>query len=142
MLAFVALATSACSGDGPEPPTPPVRERCTSDLHPPEGFDQRRVRTVRESDHLGIRILYTDATGRMLASLAGISGEYGEGSPFGGHVEVAGDGPADLFGDARRWTIVWAGAEPCTPRAVIGNGFTKEAFLRTLTRIGVLAKHG
>ncbi|MDP9343707.1 MAG: hypothetical protein M3Q23_16765 [Actinomycetota bacterium] len=144
VVGFGLIASGCGGGAGPEPTAPgrtagtgvPV---CEPEFRPPPGFAARGTFTVRESDHVGKRISYTDGRGRILVFASGITGEFGEGEPVAGTVSVTSGERARLLGRGSAWFLLWSGPAPCVNRAVVGRGLDRTGFLRLLERSGVVA---
>ncbi|MGZ8599588.1 MAG: hypothetical protein ACXWX6_05180 [Actinomycetota bacterium] len=131
-LALLALVVvSACSGS--DPPADPEPPTCEPGIRVPIGFEPLGSFEEPYADHVGVRLGYRDADERELHLLVGIPGEYGEAMTSLGDLPLAGDRTGVLFsGIEGVWTVVWEQGDRCDPRAVIGNGFTREAFLDAL----------
>jgi hypothetical protein len=116
-------------------PTGPIR--CEPALVAVEGF--ARTETSREvyADHVGVRLGFWDGK-RQLHVLAGIPGEVGEGLPIVDVVAITGGPPGRLLGGDRVWVLAWETTGPCANNALLGDGFTREAFTAVLVRAGVI----
>jgi hypothetical protein len=138
---LVVLLVPGCggsSGAGSEDPP-----RCEIPFAVPEDFE--RLDTFEEpyADRVGIRVGFRDDAQRELHVLVGIPGEFGEGATLTGEVEIAGGASGALFASVPgTWTLVWETGDPCDPRAVIGNGFTRDEFLGALAEAGLVAPGG
>lgn len=112
---------------------------CEVVLTPPEGFEP--LETFRETfaDHEGVRLGFADRRGRELHAFAGIPGEFGEGLPAAGEIELTGGRTGLLSGSARVWVLQWYEGDVCDPRAALGNGFGREGFVELLTASGIAA---
>lgn len=150
LLIAVAVLGAGCTGDRPpadvgsaprtDPPDggPP---RCqASPGTPPEGFVLRRAREIRYPDHVGVREEYRHGDGRLLVYLLGVTGEMGEGAAVVEELELSTGEPATLFGtgDDRSWSLVWSDDLPCPQMAIVGNGFSRDAFVSALQESRVL----
>lgn len=141
--AFVSsvLTLVACGGGAASQPTPTSeRPVCEVAFVTPAGFE--RTNTFEESypDRVGVRIDFRDEADRELHAFAGIRGEFGEGLPDGGTVELAAGGTGRLAGGRHLvWVLVWDEGGNCDPRAVLGKGFDRPAFLATLAEAGIVA---
>ena len=141
--AFVSsvLTLIACGGGAASQPTPTSeRPVCQVNFVTPAGFE--RVNTFEESypDRVGVGIDFRDEADRELHAFAGIRGEFGEGLPDGGTVELAAGGTGRLAGGRHRvWVLVWDEGGNCDPRVVLGNGFDRPAFLAILAEAGIVA---
>ncbi len=139
---LVAVALAGCSegtserahGHEEGPPT------CEAGFEAPTGF--RVVESFEDPypDHVGIRLGLASEDGRELHYFAGIPGEFGEGLPVAGAVEAATGVEGVLHGSDRVWVLTWEIPGPCGRRAVLGNGFTRAGFLRTLRDAGVIPR--
>jgi hypothetical protein len=97
LAAAVAVAGSACSRSGDPPdPTP---SRCEVDLAVPEGFRVTGSMEDPYPDRIGVRIDLRADGGRELHYFAGIPGEFGEGLPEHGSVDIRGGETGVLLGD-------------------------------------------
>jgi hypothetical protein len=75
-----------------------------------------------------------------LHAFAGIPGEFGEGLPDAGTVELVGGGTGRLAGGVHEvWVLSWAEGGTCDPRVILGRGFDRRGFLELLRRAGVAA---
>lgn len=141
--AFVTsvLMLVACGGGAASQP-PPTSDRTTCEVSfvTPPGFE--RTDTFEESypDRVGVRLGFRDEAGRELHAFAGIPGEFGEGLPDAGTVELVTGGIARLAGGVHEvWVLVWDEGGLCDPRVVLGRGFERRGFLELLERAGVVA---
>jgi hypothetical protein len=141
--AFVTsvLMLVACGGGAASQP-PPTSDRTTCEVSfvTPPGFE--RTDTFEESypDRVGVRLGLRDEAGRELHAFAGIPGEFGEGLPDAGTVELVTGGIARLAGGVHEvWVLVWDEGGLCDPRVVLGRGFERSGFLELLERAGVVA---
>lgn len=136
-LALLALALPACSGSGGGP-SPDDRPVCEVRFAAPDGFAPIETFEDRYSDHIGVRLGYRDASSREFHVLVGVPGEIGEGLPPAGSIELSGGATGVLVGREEVWVVVWQQDDVCDPRAVIGNGFTRSAFLEALADAGLV----
>jgi hypothetical protein len=136
LAAVVAVAGSACSRSG-DPPVPSP-SRCEVDLEVPEGF--RVTGTIEDPypDRIGVRIDLRADGGRELHYFAGIPGEFGEGLPEHGSVDIRGGETGELLGDRTTWVLAWGSGTPCSPVVVLGNGIDRQAFMELLASAGAL----
>lgn len=137
LAAVAAVLLAACSSaDGsPEDDRHPV---CEPRFSAPSGFQQ--VETLREeyADHVGVHRALGDGQGRELHFFAGIPGEFGEGLPDGGAVELTEGREGYLLGRGRQaWLVVWEEGGVCDPRVVVSNGLTRAQFLDALAEAGI-----
>jgi hypothetical protein len=141
--AFVTsvLTLVACGGGAAtRPPPTSGRTTCEVSFVTPPGFE--RTDTFEESypDRVGVRLGFRDEAGRELHAFAGIPGEFGEGLPDAGTVELVTGRIARLAGGVHEvWVLVWDEGGLCDPRVVLGRGFERKGFLELLERAGVVA---
>lgn len=135
--ALLVLA-SGCSGHSAGRVTPTAQPRCETEFSAPTGFEQFENFDERYSNRVGVRFGYRDAGKRELHVFAGIPGEFGEGLPDSGEVQVTGGWPGRLLGDGSVWVLAWNTTGPCAAHAVLGNGLTRRDFLRALKESGVI----
>ena len=135
------IALAACAGGaGPapeaSPPAPPV---CDSRFVPAAGFEPTETFKEEYPDRIGVRLGYADREGRELHAFAGIPGEFGEGLPDAGTLALAGGRTGRLSGGPNDvWVVSWEEDGPCDPRAVLGSGFDRRAFLAILEGSGLV----
>lgn len=135
------LALAACAGgtgQAPEaaPAGPPV---CDARFAPPAGFEPTETFKEEYPDRIGVRLGYADGEGRELHAFAGIPGEFGEGLPDAGIVTLSGGRTGQLSGGPNAvWVVSWDEDGPCDPRAVLGSGFGRRAFLAILEGSGLV----
>lgn len=140
--AALLLLLASCTGGG-EPgqggstPQVPV---CEPPMAAPDGFELLPRFEEEYPDHVGVRLGYRDAERREVHVAAGVPGEWGEGLPVGGSVELAGGGTVPLLGSGRRaWLAVWDAGDRCDPQVVLVNGFSRREFLGLLEDAGIAA---
>jgi hypothetical protein len=136
-MACLAILGAACGaraapGHDEGPPT------CEPGFSTPEGFRQTERFEDPYVDHVGIRLGFVNEEGTEIHYFAGIPGEFGEGLPVSGSVEVAAGLEGPLQGSGRTWVLSWRAPGPCGVRAVLGSGFTRRSFLDTLGRAGIV----
>jgi hypothetical protein len=137
LLSLVLIAAAACSGSD----EPPADERrvCEVRFAAPDGFAPlERFEEETYSDHVGVRLGFRDQQDREFHVLAGIPGEIGEGLPVAGEIELTEGRTAQLLGEDRVWIALWTEDDRCDPRAVIGNGFSRETFEDALADAGLM----
>jgi hypothetical protein len=136
----VAVLGASCTGDRPAPRAGPAgKPRCEAQPgRGVEGFVLNRTQEIEEPDHTAVRKDYRDRRGRLLVYLLGVSGEVGEGLPFRGQVELVTGRAARFLGRKENWTIVWEETFPCAQMAIVGNGFGREGFVRSLVDADIL----
>jgi hypothetical protein len=132
-LALVALA--ACEGEAEEP----VDDRpvCAVRFAAPNGFAPLDSFEEDYPDHVGLRLGFRDEDRREFHVLVGIPGEIGEGLPSAGELALTEGRTARLVGEDRVWIAIWTEGDLCDPRAVIGNGFTRDGFGAALEDAGL-----
>ncbi len=144
LVAAVLAAATACTGGSAGRRTAegsPEPVRCQADYFTvPPGFHAVRTFEERYPDHVGIRLSLRDERGRELHVFSGIPGEFGEGLPADGRVTVTGSGQVGLVGSRRVWVLWWEVEDACTPRAVLGNGLTRNEFLQVLAASGLVER--
>lgn len=139
--AFVSavLTLVACGGGGASFVSPePARPVCRMGFVPPAGFE--RTDGFRETypDRIGLRVGFRDRVDRELHAFAGIPGEFGEGLPAAGTVELVGGRIGQLFGGPNRvWVLLWEEGGVCDPHALLGTGFERRGFLAILAEAGI-----
>jgi hypothetical protein len=127
------MALSLVGCDAPDDP-PLV---CGVRFAAPGGFDPLEPFEEEYPDHVGVRLGFRDQRGREFHVFAGIPGEFGEGLPAAGSVELTQGRSGNLAGRARVWVLTWEEGGLCDPRAVLGNGFTRETFHAALADAGL-----
>jgi hypothetical protein len=142
VLALVAL--SACrsgstAGDGEPPEAVP---RCQVVVEAPAGFQPLEEFREGYADHVGVRLGFRDLDGRELHAFAGIPGEFGEGLPPAGTLDLGGGRIGLLSGSGRVWVVEWDEGGVCDPRVALGNGFRREGFLSVLEQAGIVTGFG
>jgi hypothetical protein len=132
---LLAVVVAACSGSaggaGPEPVP------CEPDLAAPRGFEPLEPFEEEYPDHVGLRLGFRHADGRELHFFSGIPGEFGEGLPAAGPVELTRGRTGFLVGREEVWVLVWREGGVCDPRALLANGYSREAFLDMLEETGL-----
>lgn len=114
---------------------PPVA--CGVRFAAPAGFDPLQPFEEGYPDHVGVRLGFRDERGREFHVFAGIPGEFGEGLPAAGSVPLTEGRNGNLAGRAQVWVLTWEEGGLCDPRAVLGNGFTREEFDAALADAGL-----
>jgi hypothetical protein len=137
---LVALSVLAgCTGRTAEQQTTlPSPTKCHQLAVAPTGFKVTETVEERYPDHIGIRITFRDDHGRLLHSFTGVPGEYGEGLPVAGSAHLASGEDVSLIGEDQTWVVAWDTGGLCGAHALIGNGFTREGFIRALKAFGVI----
>jgi hypothetical protein len=142
MFVSGVLALVACAGGRASPPEPrhggpPI---CDAPLALPTGFEPTETFKEEYPDRVGVRLGYADEEGRELHAFAGIPGDFGEGLPDEGNVELVGGATGRLLGGPHQvWVVSWDEGDACDPRAVLGSGFDRLAFLDVLEGSGLVA---
>ena len=133
----VAIAVAACTGqsepDGPAIPTCEVRFAAPSGFAPGETFEQPY------DDRIGVRLGFLDDQGREFHVFAGIPGEFGEGLPEGGEMQLADGATGSVLGRRQVWVVRWDEGDVCDPRAVLVNGVDRDGFEALLLDAGLVA---
>ena len=136
------LLASACGGGGPDRARTEAASdepiRCDPGISVPAGFALVESLEDPYPDHIGVRLTLRDEDGHELHYFAGIPGEFGEGLPVVGQVDVALDLQGRLLGGDRTWVLAWDAPGPCGAHAALGTGFTREEFLQTLRESGAI----
>jgi hypothetical protein len=136
----LALAAAGCTGgdgggdDGPNPSS----HRCYVPLVVPEGFEVTGGIEDPQRHHIGVRIDLADDRGAELHYFSGIPGEFGEGLPAHGQIELRGGATGILVGSDTTWLVEWETAPPCTPAVVLANGVDRRRFRELLGEAGAL----
>lgn len=139
------LALAACAGGAGSPPdagptAPANSPLCDAPFAPPAGFEPTETFKEEYPDRIGVRVGYADEEGRELHAFAGIPGEFGEGLPDAGTVKLVGGGSGRLSGGPNEvWVVSWEEGGACDPRAVLGSGFDRRAFMALLEDSGLVA---
>ena len=141
--AFVSsvLTLVACGG-GAATQTSPTADRTACEVRfvTPEGFERTETFEEPYPDRVGVRLGWVDDEGRELHAFAGIPGEFGEGLPDAGTVELAAGGTGRLAGGVHEvWVLSWNEGGTCDPRVILGRGLDRRGFLELLRRAGVAA---
>jgi hypothetical protein len=136
-LALVmSLVLAGCAGSGPDSPAADVPV-CEVRFAAPAGFTPIETFEEPYPDHVGVRLGFRDDERRQLHVLVGIPGEIGEGLPTAGDVPLTQGRTAELVGEGRVWIVIWSEGDRCDPRAVIGDGFTRDTFEDALVDAGL-----
>jgi len=136
VLTLAACAGGVGSAPGTSRPAPPI---CDARFAPPSGFEPTETFKEEYPDRIAVRLGYADGQGRELHAFAGIPGEFGEGLPDAGSLTLAGGRTGRLSGGPNEvWVVTWEEDGACDPRAVLGNGFDRQAFLEVLEGSGLL----
>jgi hypothetical protein len=140
MIARVALglclALVGCAGGGAESTTDELPV-CDVRFAAPTGFAPIETFEDPYPDHVGVRLGFEDGGGRQFHVLSGIPGEIGEGLPTAGSVSLSEGRAGELVGRDEVWVVVWNEGDVCDPRAVIGDGFTRQGFEELLGQAGL-----
>jgi hypothetical protein len=138
----LAVLLAACGGtDGStEAAGPPV---CEPTFTAPSGYEPKQTLREEYADHVGVHRAFRDELGRELHFFAGIPGEFGEGLPRGGPVELTEGREGFLLGRGNQaWLVVWEEGGVCDPRVVVSNGLTRDEFLQALVEAGIAPPAG
>jgi hypothetical protein len=136
LQALLLAGATAFALGGCAPPDE-ARVVCGVRFAAPAGFDPLEPFEEQYADHVGLRLGFRDERGREFHVFAGIPGEFGEGLPAAGSVALTEGRSGDLAGRAEVWVLTWEEGGPCDPRAVLGNGFTREEFQAALADAGL-----
>jgi hypothetical protein len=134
ILGLVACARGGSSDQSPTPAT----ITCAPVFEAPTGFEPLETFEETYPDHVGVRLGYRDEQRRELHAFAGIPGEFGEGLSDAGEIPLTRGGSGRLLGRGTIWVLVWDEGDACDPRAVLGNGLERRAFLASLERSGIV----
>lgn len=134
-LLVALVVAAACSGSRMEEEPEPVG--CEPDFAAPLGFEPLQPFEEEYPDHTGLRLGFRHDDGRELHFFSGIPGEFGEGLPAAGPVELTRDRTGFLVGRDEVWVVVWREGGVCDPRAVLANGFSRDGFLTALANAGL-----
>jgi hypothetical protein len=134
---ILGLVACARGGSSDAPPTP-ATVTCAPVFEAPTGFEPLESFEETYPDHVGVRLGYRDERRREFHAFAGIPGEFGEGLPDAGEIRLTRGRTGHLFGRATVWVLVWDEGDRCDPRAVLGNGLERGAFLGSLERSGIV----
>lgn len=138
VLALAPLVLlGACGGEHQVPPPIPM---CEVPFAAPAGFAPLERIEQPFPDRIGVRLGFRGAEDREFHVFAGIRGEFGEGLPDAGTLELVDGGEAALIGDGAVWIATWRLADRCDPRAVIGTGFGRRSFVRALADAGLVPR--
>ena len=133
---LVLLVLAACEGD-PEQSVEDQRTVCEVRFAAPSGFAPLDSFEEDYPDHVGLRLGFRDDREREFHVLVGIPGEIGEGLPPAEDLVLSEGRTARLVGEDPVWIAIWTEGDVCDPRAVIGNGFTRESFGAALEDAGL-----
>jgi hypothetical protein len=132
-LALVlAVAAAACGARSHDTGSDPEPARCAPPLVVPDGFEVTGGIDDPQPHSVGVRLDLADDAGRELHFFSGMKGEFGEGLPAAGEVELRDGGSARLAGSNTTWVAQWTTPEPCTPTVVLGTGMDRDAFVALL----------
>jgi hypothetical protein len=132
LVGATAVGLAVCKA--PEEPAVVV---CNVRFAAPAGFEPLEPFEERYPDHVGVRLGFRDDRRREFHVFAGIPGEFGEGLPSAGSVGLTGGRSGSLAGRVHVWVLTWEEGGPCDPRAVIGNGFSRDEFHAALVDAGL-----
>jgi hypothetical protein len=139
-VVLLGLASGACdrSPGAHEDPDEGDVPTCEPGFATPDGFTRTETFEDPYADHVGIRLGFSSDDGRELHAFVGVPGEFGEGLPLVDSIEAAGGIEGSLQGSGTTWVLSWRAPGPCGVRAVLGSGFTREGFVDTLERAGIV----
>jgi hypothetical protein len=136
LVTTIAAAGPACSRSGVPPDAGP--SRCDVGLSVPDGFRVTGGIEDPYRDRIGVRIDLRADDGRELHYFAGIPGEFGEGLPERGSIDVRDGETGHLVGDGTTWVLAWGSGKPCAPVVVLANGMERREFMDVLRQAGAL----
>lgn len=138
--ACALLVMVACTGRSSGGPAgrPSERTTCDATFAAPTGFEATETFEVQYRDHVGMRLSFQDDKDRLLEYFVGVPGEFGEGLPLAGSVELAFGEETPLIGKDEIWIIAWNTPGLCGSHAVLGNGFRKRGFIEVLEESGLI----
>lgn len=140
--ALLVFLVTACGGVA-EPPEADQQPVCEPRFAAPSGFEPLETFEEEYPDHVGVRMGFRDDDRRELHFFAGIPGEFGEGLPDGGPLELTEGRTGYLLGEGRQaWLVIWEEGDVCDPRVVVSNGFTRDGFLVALADAGITPPRG
>jgi hypothetical protein len=134
----LALVVALCGCTGSETAESDDRPVCEVRFAAPAGFAPLDSFEEEYPDHVGVRLGFRDPQEREFHVLVGIPGEIGEGLPTAGELELTEGRTSELVGRDDVWIAIWDEDDRCDPRAVIGNGFTRETFGEALVDAGLV----
>jgi hypothetical protein len=137
VLAAVVVLAAACSGRSPA--VAPDVPTCQIRFAAPEGFAPLESFEEPYRDRVGVRLGFVDVQRRELHVFAGIRGEFGEGLPEAGTIELRDGRVGTLAGRGDVWIVTWTEGDRCDPRALLASGFDRAAFDATLVEAGLVA---
>jgi hypothetical protein len=139
VLSLVLVAAGCTGGDGSSGDGPDASShRCNVPLVVPEGFEVTGGMEDPQRDHIGVRIDLAGDRSAELHYFSGIPGEFGEGLPAHGEIELRGGSTGILVGSDTTWLVEWETAPPCTPAVVLANGVDRRRFRELLGQAGAL----
>jgi hypothetical protein len=133
LLALTATGCTIGGSDGPEA-SPVV---CAVRFAAPSGFAPAGSLEQDQPDHVGVRLDFGDPEGRELHVFTGIPGEFGEGLPAAGRLELTEGRTGLVAGRGEVWVVTWEENDLCDPRSVLANGFSRRAFSAVLAEMGL-----
>jgi hypothetical protein len=135
VLLLVATATGCTIGGADDPERSPVV--CSVRFAAPSGFAPLESLEQDQPDHVGVRLDFRDPEGRELHVFAGIPGEFGEGLPAAGRLELTEGRTGLVAGRGEVWVVTWEEDDLCDPRSVLASGFSRRAFSAALSEMGL-----
>jgi hypothetical protein len=138
VVVSLALVVAGCTGGGGGGDDDATSERCDVPLVVPDGFDVTGGIEDPQRHHIGVRIDLAADDGAELHYFSGIAGEFGEGLPAHGRIELRGGATGIVVGSDTTWLVEWETAPPCTPTVVLANGVERRRFRELLHEAGAL----
>jgi hypothetical protein len=135
VLLLVAAATGCTIGGADTIERSPVV--CSVRFAAPSGFAPAGSLEQDQPDHVGVRLDFGDPEGRELHVFAGIPGDFGEGLPAAGRLELTEGRTGLVAGRGDVWVVTWEEDDLCDPRSVLANGFSRRAFVEALAEMGL-----
>ncbi|MGH2590564.1 MAG: hypothetical protein ACRDGW_07195 [Actinomycetota bacterium] len=135
LILVLATATGCTIGGSDGPEASPVV--CAVRFAAPSGFAPAGSLEQDQRDHVGLRLDFADPEGRELHVFAGIPGEFGEGLPAAGRLELTEGRSGLVAGRGEVWVVTWDEEDLCDPRSVLASGFSRRAFVEALAEMGL-----
>lgn len=113
---------------------------CSIEASVPDRWRLVRAIEIDGRDRVGVRALYRSRADRTLHLTSGVEGEMGEALPVRARPLLVGGSHASLHGmpGGKLWVLAWSPGDRCGWRTATGIGLGRAAFLRVMTRAGVV----